>query len=82
MLKVAAGFDNTHLIFYNSDFKGLVLLNKTSIPTHYKISKRTIYEARNQYGEMLGETVIYGEALRLILGSLFLNTWKNNVNCR
>jgi len=72
MLKIQHGLDDSHLVFYNCEFRGLVLQNNHG--------RKILYQAVSQDGLLLGESVVYGEALQLILGTLFDHIRKNSVD--
>jgi len=63
MLKVHAGIDNSHLVFYGCVFRGVIMQND--------YGRKPVYQAIGQDGAILGESVIYGVALQLILGEQF-----------
>jgi hypothetical protein len=64
MIKIKQGIDNTQLIFYNQRWCGLIIQD-----LNYK---KPIYKALDVTGNELGESMIYGNVLHLILGHRFL----------
>lgn len=71
MLKIQHGIDDSHLVFYNCEFCGLILQNNHG--------RKILYQAIGQNGLALGESVIYGAALQLILGTRFDHIRKTTV---